>query len=122
MAAFLVRGIGYDSVTGLLMASLLLGVFNAFLRPILIFLSLPILLFSLGLFLLVINALLLYWVGWLVKSFHVTSFWAAFWGGLVISLVSWTVNLLFPVSSYSRKPSPPPKSQPPPGTGPIIDV
>jgi len=121
VAAFLVRGIAYDSLAGLLMASLLLGILNAFLRPVLILLSLPLLLFSLGFFLLIINALLLYWVGWLITSFHVASFWAAFWGGLIISIVSWLVNRLFKPAALT-KPIPPPNPPPPSGSGPIIDV
>lgn len=121
VAAFLVQGIHYDTWTGLFLASLLLGIFNAFLRPVLIFFSLPLLLFTLGLFLLVINALLLYWVGWLVPSFQVAGFWAAFWGGLVISLVSGLANF-FLKPAVPTRPVPPRNPPPPPGSGPIIDV
>ena len=91
-AAYLVRGINYDSWTSLLFASLLLGVFNAVLRPVLLLLSLPLLLLTLGLFTLVINALLLYFVGSLVEGFHVARFSSAFWGALIISLVSLVLN------------------------------
>ena len=94
VAAHVVRGISYDSFAGLLVASLLLGILNAFFRPVLLLLSLPLLLVTLGLFILVINALLLYFVGSLVRSFHIASFAAAFWGALVISLVSMVVNSL----------------------------
>jgi putative membrane protein len=76
VASNLGLGIEYDTVSGLLVASLLLGIFNAFLRPILMLLSLPLLLVTLGLFTLVINALLLLWVGSLVPAFHVRDFWA----------------------------------------------
>ena len=94
VAANVVKGISYDHWTGLLVATLLLGFLTAFLRPLLMFLSLPLLILTLGLFTLIINAALLYFVGWLVKTFHVASFGAAFLGGVVISLVSLPLNLI----------------------------
>lgn len=92
VATHIVGGITYDSITGLLVATLVLGILNTFIRPVLMILSLPLLVFTLGLFTLVINAVLLYFVGHLVRDFHVDSFWAAFWGALVISLVSLVLN------------------------------
>src|SRR5256885_9128896 len=94
VAANVVHGIRAETVTGLFVASLLLGIFNALLRPFLWLLSLPLVIVTLGLFTLVINALLLYAVGFLVKSFVVADFRAAFWGALVISLVSMVLNLI----------------------------
>ena len=94
VAAKVVPGIDCGNVTALLAASLLLGIFNALLRPLLWLLSLPLVIFTLGLFALVINALLLYLVSYFVKSFVVTDFLAAFWGSLVISLVSVALNLM----------------------------
>jgi putative membrane protein len=123
VAAHLVRGISYDSVTGLLIASLVLGVLNAFLRPLLLLLSLPLLFFSLGLFALVINAFLLYFVGWLVKSFHVDSFGAAFWGALVVSLVSMLLNSLIGADTGKLSQRPPADTKRPNDDGgPVIDV
>jgi putative membrane protein len=125
VAANVVKGIHYDSIGGLLAASLLLGILNAFLRPIMLLLSLPLLILTLGLFTLVINALLLYFVGWLVQPFHVESFWAAFWGALVISLISLVVNSMLGIGNArvevnrGRKASPKRKDD---GEGPIIDV
>ncbi len=87
-------GIQYQRPLDLILASLLLGLLNAFVRPVLMLLSLPLLFVTLGLFTLVINAGLLYFVGWLVSGFYVTSFSAAFWGALVISLVSLMLNVL----------------------------
>ena len=125
VAANIVPGIHYDTVLGLFLASLILGILNAVIRPIMILLSLPLLLFTLGLFLLVINALLLYFVGALLKPFHVDSFSAAFWGALVISLVAFIANWLLgtgeakiKVTHGRRPPGPPPTG----GSGPIIDV
>jgi putative membrane protein len=92
VAANVIPGIAHDTMAALLVASLLLGVLNALLRPLLLLLSLPLVVFTLGLFTLVINALLLMLVGQLVKSFHVETFWAAFWGGLIVSLVSLVLN------------------------------
>ena len=93
VAANVVRGLSYDHVGALLAASLLLGFLNAFVRPLLVLLSLPLLVSTLGLFFLVINALLLWMVGSLVKGFHVTGFWPAFWGALVISITSVISNI-----------------------------
>lgn len=94
VAANVVRGIQYDTIPALLLASALLGFLNAFARPLLLALSLPLLLASLGLFVLVINALLLWFVGSSVQGFHVAGFWPAFWGALVISVVSIGLGLL----------------------------
>src|ERR1041385_7248547 len=94
IAAKIVPGIECDSILALFAASLLLGIFNALLRPLLWLLSLPLVILTLGLFALVINALLLYLVSHLVKSFAVADFRAAFWGSLVISLVSVALNLM----------------------------
>ena len=126
IAAHVVRGISYDNWTGLLIATLLLGFLNAFLRPLLMLLSLPLLIFTLGLFTLVINATLLYFVGWLVKSFHVANFWAAFWGGLVISLVSLLLNSITGTGGarvqVRRGRRPPEDRRDGDGGGPVIDV
>jgi putative membrane protein len=75
--------------------SLVLGILNAFIRPILMLLALPLLIFTLGLFTLVINALLLRVVGWLLAPyFQVDTFWSAFLGALIISIVSIALNLM----------------------------
>jgi putative membrane protein len=124
VAAHVVPGIDYhNNWAGLFVATLLLGFLNAFLRPLLMLLSLPLLIFTLGLFTLVINATLLYFVGWLVKSFTVASFGAAFWGGVVISLVSLPLNLITGTGNTRlevRRGTPPKKDTD--GDGPVIDV
>jgi putative membrane protein len=94
VAANVIRGIEAENVGSLLVASLLLGILNALVRPLLLLLSLPLVLFTLGLFTLVINALLLMLVGQVVISFHVDGFWPAFWGGLVISIIALILNTL----------------------------
>ena len=116
-------GIHYDSITSLLVATLVLGILNTFLRPVLLFLSLPLLIFTLGLFTLVINALLLYWVGSLVQGFRVDSFRSAFWGALIISIVSLVLNSVTGTGSSRvtvRKSKAPPNRRD--GGGPVIDV
>ncbi len=124
LAVYLVHGITYQKPLDLLAASLLLGILNAILRPVLMFLALPLLLLTLGLFTLIINALLLYLVGNLLRpNFSVETFGAAFWGALVISLVSLILNTLTGTGSSRIRihRQRPPKSTPP-GEGPIIDV
>jgi putative membrane protein len=125
VAANIIRGISYDHALALFGASLLLGILNAVLRPVLLLLSLPLLIVTLGLFTLIINALLLYLVGSVVKSFHVASFWSAFWGALVISLVSTIVNILLGKNRVQVRASRnrrTPDDRRPPGQGPVIDV
>ena len=126
VAAQVVKGIHFDTTATVLVASLLLGFLNAFVRPILLLLSLPLLLVSLGLFIVVINALLLLFVGEIVKGFTVAGFWPAVWGSVVISLVSMVMNLLLgrgPKIEVRRGGRPPRDDDPPPGGGgPVIDV
>jgi putative membrane protein len=67
---------------------------NAVVRPVLDLLSLPLIVVTLGLFMVIINALLLQMVAWLVKGFVVDGFWPSFWGAILISLVSSILNIL----------------------------
>lgn len=126
IAAQMISGIKYDGMSDLIIASFLLGILNAVVRPIMVILSLPIVVMTLGLFVLVINALLLYLVGHLMKGFHVDSFWAAFWGALIISCVSVILNALTKSGQPQDRRRPDPPRPPPPsrddGQGPIIDV
>jgi len=95
VASSIIRGIRYDTVAALIGASLLLGILNAFVRPFLLILSAPVILITLGLFILVLNGLLLLLVPSVVAGFHVDSFWSAFWGAIVISFVSWFLSAFF---------------------------
>jgi putative membrane protein len=88
-------GIDYTGIGCLLGASLLLGVINAFVRPILLFLSIPLILVTLGLFILIINALLLKFVSEIVPCFKVHGFGSAFFGAILISVVSWLLSAFF---------------------------
>jgi len=95
IAAGIVGGIRYDSVGSLIGAALLLGILNAFLRPILLLLTAPLIILTLGLFIFVVNGLLLLLVNDLVHGFHVDSFGSAFWGAILISIASWLLSAFF---------------------------
>jgi putative membrane protein len=99
VATRLVPGVSYDGgALPLLAVALVFGVVNAFLRPVAKILTFPLIIVTLGIFALVINGLML----WLTSSlssalglgFHVSGFWAAFWGGLVVSVVSTMLSML----------------------------
>ncbi|MEO6847252.1 MAG: phage holin family protein [Chthoniobacterales bacterium] len=90
-----ITGISYDSTGALLGASLLLGIINAMIRPVLMILSIPFIVVTLGFFIFVINALLLEFVSKVIPSFHVAGFWDAFWGAIIISIVSWLLSAFF---------------------------
>jgi len=91
--AHLVSGVALDNWATVFVAALVLGLLNAFLRPVLIFLTLPVTILSLGLFTLVINAFLFYLAAHLVRGFHVTGFGQAFVAALVFSIVSFLLTL-----------------------------
>lgn len=95
VASSIIHGIRYDSAASLIGAALLLGILNAFLRPILLILSAPLILLTLGLFILVVNGLMLLIVPSIVIGFHVDTFASAFWGAIVISIVSWVLSAFF---------------------------
>jgi putative membrane protein len=136
VASKVVRGISYDSVSAILVASLLLGFLNAFIRPILLVASATLLVAALrsaliilaGILLVpVINALLLLFVGKMVQGFHVAGFWPAVWGALVISVVSIIANLFLgrgPKVEFQRGSRRDPKAvgKDKDGDGPVIDV
>jgi len=94
LAASLVPGIRLDGVLSAVAAGLLLGLVNAVVRPVLLILTLPITLLTLGLFLLVLNGLCLWLVASVVKGFYVAGFWSALLGALVVSVMSWIVTVL----------------------------
>lgn len=83
-----------DTWQTVLGAAALLALANAYLRPLVLALTLPLTILTLGLFTLVVNALMLKFVAWLLPGFHVEGFWTAIWGALVIGLVSTVLNWL----------------------------
>jgi putative membrane protein len=127
VAVYMVPGIRFkdESLWTPFVTSLVLGILNAFIRPILMLFALPLLIFTLGLFRLVINALLLYFVSFLLgRYFVVDNFWAAFLGALVISIVSVLLN--FVIGGRGSRVRVAPRRPPPDsdrgGNGPVIDV
>lgn len=92
LAAEIVPGVHVASVGTLVVAALLLGIVNAVVRPVLVLLTLPITLITLGLFLFVVNAAMLGLVALFLPGFTITGFFPALLGGLVVSVVSWIAN------------------------------
>lgn len=92
LIAVIVPGIEISGVLAALGAGLVLGLVNAVVRPILIVLTLPVTLVTLGLFLLILNGFCLWLTSWLVKGFEVHGFWPAVFGALLVSLVSWLLS------------------------------
>lgn len=90
-AAWLLSGVNYESITVVIWASLIFSIVNAFIRPVVLVLSLPAIVLTLGLFTFVVNALMLYLVTVLYSPFQVASIWQA----ILAVLVVWVVNYLF---------------------------
>ena len=88
-ATEMLDGLTIDDATTLVLAGVLLGLVNAVVRPFVLLLSLPALLFTLGLFLLVVNAAMLGLVALMLHGFHIDGFWTAIGGSLIVSVVSW---------------------------------
>lgn len=91
----LVPGIHIDRFQDLLLATVVIALLNAFLRPVIILLTLPVTIVTLGLFTLVINGFMFYTAAHLVGGFHVTGFGAAFVAALLFSLFSFVLNMIF---------------------------
>jgi putative membrane protein len=92
--AYLMPTIQVASVGTALLAALVLGLVNTLVRPLLIVLTLPVTLLTLGLFLLVINGLLFWAVGSFLEGFTVASFWSGFFGAMLYSLISWLLSAI----------------------------
>ncbi|MFZ0031446.1 MAG: phage holin family protein [Candidatus Cybelea sp.] len=85
-------GVYANTWVAVIIAALAFGVINAVVRPIATIVSIPLIVITLGLFLFVLNALLLWLVGAIVPGFHVDGFWAAFWGAIWLGIISWVIN------------------------------
>jgi putative membrane protein len=94
VAAYLVPGVTFSSGGALLLAALVLGLVNALVRPVLLILTLPITILTLGLFYLVVNGLAFGLAAALVPGFSVASLWSAILGALVVSVVSWIIGAI----------------------------
>ncbi len=91
---YLMTSIRVDNVSTALIAALVLGLVNTLIRPVLVLLTLPVTLLTLGLFIFVINALMFWGVSQLVGGFHVAGFWSAFGGAILYSIISWILSSL----------------------------
>ncbi|HZV62764.1 MAG TPA: phage holin family protein [Methylophilaceae bacterium] len=98
VASYIFKGITFTNRSSLLISALMLGFVNAILRPILVFLTLPLTLVTLGLFLLVINALMIMLVAAIVKGFKLSGFWTAFFASIFIAAFGFFIELLLPGS------------------------
>jgi len=94
IVAHIVKGVEISSTGVVLVIALVLGIINAFLRPLIILITLPINILTLGLFTLFINGALFYLVSKIVKGFVITGFWPAFWGYILFSIISFLLSLL----------------------------
>jgi len=113
LATKLVPGISCTDGSTLIVVVVVLSFFNAILKPLLLLFTLPFILLTMGLGVILINALLFYWAGNLVAGFYVASFWSAIGGALVVSVTNLVVSLL------TRGPPKAPKG---PKRGDVIDI
>lgn len=122
VSAHVVPGIHYDTVPTLVVVVILLSLLNAILKPILLLFTLPFIVLTMGIGILFINALLFLLVGGLVNGFHVDGFWAAFWGGLIISIITFLTNALLSVSPPNQTKRGGPTKRVPPKDEDVIDI
>jgi putative membrane protein len=94
--AYLYPGVQVDDWKAAAIAALILGLVNTLVKPVLVLLTLPVTIITLGLFLLVLNALLFWAVASLVPGFHVSGFWAAVLGAILYSVIGWLLSMLIP--------------------------
>ena len=98
--AYVLPGIRVDGFTAALIAALILGLINTLLRPLLILLTLPVTVVTLGLFILVINGLLFWFAGSVLRGFEVSGFWIGVLGALLYSIISSVLAMIF----FEKKP------------------
>ena len=100
ITAYIMPGVHVAAVTTALLVALVLSLLNSFVKPILIFLTLPVTLVTMGLFLLVINALMILLAGSIVTGFRVDGFWPAFFFSMVLSLVNAVLSSFTPKENH----------------------
>ena len=103
VASQLLGGLHFTTPATLLLAAVLLGIVNAFVRPLAFILTLPITIVTLGLFLLVLNAGMVALVAWVVPGFTISSFWTAVGAAIIVSIVSWAASGLIGSSGKIEK-------------------
>ena len=92
---YVFKSIHVADFTAALIAALVLGLINALIRPLLVLLTLPVTILTLGLFIFVINGLLFWFAGSFIQGFKVDGFWAGVFGAIVFSIISWILSALF---------------------------
>ena len=98
ITAYLLPGVHVSGIFSAFVLAIVLGAINAILRPILILLTLPLTIVTLGLFVLVINAMLVILASYIVPGFAVAGFWSAFLFGIVLAIVNWVLGMFDPVA------------------------
>ncbi|MEO8506886.1 MAG: phage holin family protein [Betaproteobacteria bacterium] len=93
---YIFQSITIDSFVTALIVAVVLGLVNTLIRPVLVLLTLPVTVLTLGLFIFVINGLLFWAVGSFMPGFHVAGFWSGVFGAIVYSLISWALASLLP--------------------------
>jgi putative membrane protein len=101
--AYLMPSISVSSLASALVAALVLGLVNTIIRPILVLLTLPVTIVTLGLFIFVINGLLFWFVGSFIEGFVVAGFWPGVFGAIVYSVISWLLSSLVLSSRGDRR-------------------
>lgn len=91
---YIVPGASVDSIWVAVIVAIVLSIINTFVKPILVLITLPISILTLGFFYLILNIFLLFLVDWLVPGFRLDSMWAAIMFSVVISITSWLINLI----------------------------
>ena len=117
-ASYLIENIHVTSFFAALFGAAAIGFLNMFFRPILLILTLPINIMSLGLFTFIINALMLKMASGLIPGFHVVGFWSTIFGAITISVVNWFLNMIVADTTRPGRMRRPPGSGRGPGSGP----
>lgn len=94
LAAYLLPGVTITDIKTTIIVALVLALLNTFIKPILVILTIPITIVTLGLFLLIINALMVKWAADLVSGFHVDGWWSALLVSLIVTVVSYILNAI----------------------------
>lgn len=102
IASYLLPGVEIHSGITAIIIALVLALLNTFIKPILIVITIPITVFTLGLFLLVINTIIIKWTAFLVDDFVVVNWWAAFWFSILLSLVTYVIEALIGDNKKAR--------------------
>lgn len=103
VAAAIFDGIRYDDLATLAVTGVVLGIVNLLVRPIVTLLTLPFVVITLGLWLIVVNAIMLMLTSWLVDGFSVDGFWTALWAAIVIGLVNWILGTMLRADGNKKR-------------------